>query len=488
MKKELEINLNNKPLPCDLEIEKLLLGAYIESNNDSRNEVLKIITKDSFYDVAHQKIFEVLTFMSEHFIDIDIITVCHNLKSFGYLDEVGNEIYISELSDRLATSKHIITYAAIVQEYYITRKIIEVCSKMSDLAYNKTVNLDELISNFETEIKSLQEKAETSLPNEKRNLVNNVLKSIEQISLNNCNKNIYKTCLNYLDNIITLMPNEIIYLAGPPKSAKTKILIKLMDKLIEQYSNELNIYWCCMEDPAEKIIRNRMSIHTGIKDEKILGLEGHISKEEYNLLQETKQILDNNQFVEYIDYPMHIDNIYRNYTAFVKKDKMNILIIDNFNICVGMLYTKQTQIEKEEYIASKIQHLNSYLKHKGYKSIVIIVDHLRKDLELKLEYGYRPSTRDLKGSERKYAILTQLILVNRPGKYRDLLAEESLAPDIEINGVMWKRKDLLAGPDSEGLIILERTEARNGNDQGENVISRIYAKINTMQFIDIKNL
>jgi replicative DNA helicase len=252
MKKELEINLNNKPLPCDLEIEKLLLGAYIESNNDSRNEVLKIITKDSFYDVAHQKIFEVLTFMSEHFIDIDIITVCHNLKSFGYLDEVGNEIYISELSDRLATSKHIITYAAIVQEYYITRKIIEVCSKMSDLAYNKTVNLDELISNFETEIKSLQEKAETSLPNEKRNLVNNVLKSIEQISLNNCNKNIYKTCLNYLDNIITLMPNEIIYLAGPPKSAKTKILIKFMDKLIEQYSNELNIYWCCMEDPAEK--------------------------------------------------------------------------------------------------------------------------------------------------------------------------------------------------------------------------------------------
>lgn len=488
MKKEQNINLINETLPHDLEVEKLLLGAYIESDYDSRNIVLKIITKDSFYYEIHQKIFEVLVSMTEQFMDIDIITLCYNLKLFGYLEDVGNEVYISQLSNRLVTAKHIISYAAIIQEYYITRKIIELCYRMSNLAYSKSINIDELITNFDTEIKLLQEKAESSLPNEKKNLVNNVLKNIENIQSNGTNKNIYKTLLNYLDNIITLMPNEIIYLAGPPKSAKTKILIKLMDKLIEQYSNELNIFWCCMEDPAEKIIRNRMSIHTGIKDEKILGLEGHITKEEYELLQNTKKIIDNNQFVEYRDYPMHIDNIYRDYSGYVKKEKMNILIIDNFNICVGMLHTKQTPTEKEEYIASKIQHLNSYLKHKGYKSIVIIVDHLRKDLELKLEFGYRPSTRDLKGSERKYAILTQLILINRPGKYRDLLTDESFAPDIEINGKMWKRKDLLAGPDSEGLIILERTEARNGSDQGDSVISRIYAKINTMQFIDLKNL
>lgn len=488
MKKEQNIDYFGKIPPHDLNIEKQLLGAYIESNYDTRNIVLKIITKDSFYDTSHQKIFEVLTSMSEEFMDIDIITLSHQLKLFGYLEEIGSEIYVCNLVNMIATSKHIVTHATIIQELYITRKIIELCHRITLLAYDKTLNIEGLITTFDTEIKSLQEKAETSLPNEKKNLVNDVLKNIENIQLKGINENIYKTTLSYLDNIINTMPNEIVYLAGPPKSAKTKVLIKYMDKLIEQYSNELNIFWCCMEDPAEKIIRNRMSIHTGIKDEKILGLEGHITKEEYELLQNTKKIIDNNQFVEYRDYPMHIDNIYRDYSGYVKKEKMNILIIDNFNICTGMLHTKQTPTEKEEYVASKIQHLNAYLKHKGYKSTVIVVDHLRKDLELKLEFGYRPSTRDLKGSERKYAILTQLILINRPGKYRDLLTDESFAPDIEINGKMWKRKDLLAGPDSEGLIILERTEARNGNDQGENVISRIYAKINTMQFIDLKNL
>jgi hypothetical protein len=152
-------------------------------------------------------------------------------------------------------------------------------------------------------------------------------------------------------------------------------------------------------------------------------------------------------------------------------------------MCTDLEYSIKNQTDREIKVASKIQSLGAHLKHMGYNSCIFVVDHLKKEIELGLEYGFRPSTKDLKGSERKYAILTQLILINRPGKNRQLIDEERDSPPIEINGKKIKRTDLL-----DHLIILERTEARNGKDTGESIISRIYSEISTMQFKNLKLL
>lgn len=469
--------------PQDNEIEKSLLGAFIIADNDTRNSIIKIITYESFYNPSNAIIFEVLINMYDNNEAIDLLTLSYKLRQQGKLDEIGGEVYLVDLTERVVTHHHAPNHATIIQELYITREIISLTIEIQRLAFQKTVGLDHLIGTFERKIKELVEKAEKSLPNEKKNLVNDVLMSIGKMITNGSNNAIYRTGDSVYDNIINCMVGEIIFLAGPPKSAKTKSLIVYMHLLIQKYKDELNILWYCMEDPSDKIIRNRLSIETGIADEKIMGLEGHLTTEEYNSLKEAGKVIENSAFLDYKDYPETIDNIYRNYKSFVKKDKMNILIIDNFNMCTDLEYSIKNQTDREIKVASKIQSLGAHLKHMGYNSCIFVVDHLKKEIELGLEYGFRPSTKDLKGSERKYAILTQLILINRPGKNRQLIDEERDSPPIEINGKKIKRTDLL-----DHLIILERTEARNGKDTGKSIISRIYSEISTMQFKNLKLL
>jgi len=81
-----------------------------------------------------------------------------------------------------------------------------------------------------------------------------------------------------------------------------------------------------------------------------------------------------------------------------------------------------------------------------------------------------------------------LVVVNKPGEYPDLVAEESKAPDIKINGKFWKRKDILNANNGFGLIILEKTTARKSGRTNENKFARFYSCIDKMRYINFEEI
>jgi replicative DNA helicase len=474
--------------PHDYDTEKAVLGALlIGTSSDVINQVARIITYDSFYRPEHGIVFKAIMRLHERFSPIDLLTVMHEITNTGK-DKDVDAVFLSELTDRVATSQNIIVHSMIIQEHYITRQIISLCHKMLKMSYDRSVSVNVLINEFEKEIKALEEKAKQSIPDSNANLVTSVINNLMKIKEHG-NSDIFITGNKEIDKVLKIMPNEIIFLAGAPKSAKTKTLIYIMDSLLLRYKDKLNVKWNSMEDPKEKVVRNRISIHTGIPDEILQGLSGHLTTEHLNLINEVSHKVDNEGYLEYNDIPKTIEELCSDFRSFVKKDKMNIMIIDNFNICTDNCHQVNTT-DKEIHVASKITSLNMHLKNNGYKACIIVVDHLKKEQldKSNLESGRRPNTSHLKGSERKYATLTQLLLINRPGKYRDVLDQEINSPDIYINGKPWKRIDLLAAKDSSGLIIIEKTEARNQSDVGDDVIARLYINISKMWFRNLYDI
>lgn len=472
--------------PQDVSMEKAVLGALlIDGNMDVFNVVSKIVTEDSFYTENHRIIFSALKRLHDRFAPVDLLTVSHEIKTIGKKDFV-DDLYLTELTDVVATSFHVESHAMVVQELFIRREIIKLCHRIITTAHDNHIKLDAVINSFEREIKVLEEKTKEVFPDENKQLVRSVINNIIKIKDGGFNSDLFIVGNNEIDKVIKIMPGEIIFLAGAPKSAKTKVLIYIIDSLVNRYKEKLNIKWNSMEDPKDKVIRNRISMHTSIPDETLQGIHGHLTSDHIRLIQEVTSKIDNDGYLEYNDVPKTIDDICSDFRSFVKKDRMNILVIDNFNICTDLCHHANTT-DREIYVSSKITHLNAHLKSNGYKCCTIVVDHLKKEQldKSNKDSGRRPSTAHLKGSERKYATLTQLLLINRPGKYRDIVDEESKAPDILINGTYWKRKDILARNDSSGLILIEKTESRNSADTGDDVVARLYVKINTMNF---KNL
>ena len=477
--------------PSDIDSEKSLLAALMIDpyREGVLSVIVNILTFESFFYNRHAIIYQAIMSLYDRNIEIDLITIAHELRKVNKLDEIGSEIYLTELTDCAMNSIHAVRHAMIIQELYISREIIHLCSDVQKKAFSKNMDIDELIKMFEKRIKALEEKAKHSLPNRKTNLVKSVIAKIIEIKDTGVNNDIIKTGNYQLDKILTLMPNEIIFIAGPPKSTKTTTMIFGVHSMIKLNQDKVNILWYCMEDAVEDVTKCRLSIECGVSRKSMDGTSGYLTSDQIALIKQSEPVLDND-FIELVDRPSDVETIARHFKTFVKKNTTNILIIDNYNMCVARVNHLKTPTEKESYVADQIQSVMSYLKSEGYKCICIVIDHLNKELQDKanIKDGYRPRTSNLKGSERKHAILTQLVLVNKPGEYPDLVSEEAKAPDVKINGKYHKRKDLLNSDDGWGLIILEKTTARKTGRTIENKFARFYSHIDTMRYINFNEI
>ena len=82
--------------------------------SDAYSQVCDLLTPDSFYDPANQKIYRAITELGVAQQPIDMLTVTRQLRADGVLDEVGGPLHISELTANVASAAHIEYHARIV--------------------------------------------------------------------------------------------------------------------------------------------------------------------------------------------------------------------------------------------------------------------------------------------------------------------------------------------------------------------------------------
>ena len=90
--------------PQAIDLEEAVLGALMLEKSPL-NDVIDIIHQpEIFYKEAHQKIYAAIQDLFSSSESIDILTVTQKLKSNGDLESVGGAFYISQLTNRVASS------------------------------------------------------------------------------------------------------------------------------------------------------------------------------------------------------------------------------------------------------------------------------------------------------------------------------------------------------------------------------------------------
>ena len=128
---------------------------------------------------------------------IDILTVTEELKRTEALDEAGGALYITQLTDRVASAAHLEFHARIVAQKYIQRELIRVSSEIQSKAFDDTIDVDELLDFSEAQLFEIAEgniKRETTRINL---LIKDAIHQIEEASKREDNLSgvpgIYKT-------------------------------------------------------------------------------------------------------------------------------------------------------------------------------------------------------------------------------------------------------------------------------------------------------
>jgi len=137
--------------PQAVDLEEAVLGALMLEKN-AVNDAIDILKPESFYKDAHQRIYAAIQALFTESQPVDILTVTAKLRQNGELDLVGGPYYISQLTNRVASSANVEYHARIISQKHIMRELIRISSETIRDAYEETSDVFDLMDQTEGEL------------------------------------------------------------------------------------------------------------------------------------------------------------------------------------------------------------------------------------------------------------------------------------------------------------------------------------------------
>lgn len=209
--------------PHNLEAELSIIGG-IMVEPESLDLVVDTISAEDFYKQAHRKIYQAIIELHGKSQPVDIITVSNHLSHKKELESIGGASTLAEILNQVPAAINLKSYATIVKEKSVLRKLISTNTEIMNEAYDQNYeNLDEFIDQVEAKVFKLTEEKET-----KSNLViakDLVKSSIDKLTeLSSKNQEITGVASGFktLDKMTAgFHPGDLVIIAARPSMGKT---------------------------------------------------------------------------------------------------------------------------------------------------------------------------------------------------------------------------------------------------------------------------
>lgn len=213
--------------PQNVDAEMSLIGAIL-IDEDVLADVTEIVKPRDFYDRRHETIFDAMTLLFEKRKPVDLLTLTDQLKKKKTLEEVGGSSYLAELTNYVPTAAHAATYAEMVAQSAIRRRLIKVSGEIAELGYDEDFMVQELLERAEAELFSVSEQ---NTKQDLASLESILLESFDRLEELHRNKGQLrgvKTGYRDLDNMTAgLQRSDLIILAARPAMGKTTLVTNL---------------------------------------------------------------------------------------------------------------------------------------------------------------------------------------------------------------------------------------------------------------------
>lgn len=282
--------------PQNLDAEMSLIGAIL-IDEDVLADVAEIVKAGDFYDKRHQMVFASMINLFEHHKPVDLLTLTDELKKKGHIDDTGGPAYLTELTNYVPTAAHASTYADMVAQKAVRRRLIKASADITELGYKEEHSVQELLEQAEKELFSVSDQ---SLKQDLVSVESILLENFDRLEELHKNKGMIrgvKTGYRDLDNMTAgLQRSDLIILAARPSMGKTTLVTNLAYNVAT--INKQSVLFFSLEMSKEQLIDRMLADVSGVDAWNIR--TGNLSDDDFNKLSEASG--------EIAEAPIYIDD------------------------------------------------------------------------------------------------------------------------------------------------------------------------------------
>jgi replicative DNA helicase len=283
------------------ELERAVLGGLM-LETERYDNVRLVISHADFQGKDHQSIFESMGDLVNAGKPLDPITVADRLDSKNLLTRAGGKNYLIELASSSPSAANLETYAELIRQKSISRKLMKINSEIAELIVNpQGKDASGLLDEAESKIFSLNDEAERTSTNI-QTLENLIEKSIDRLNeLSQSGSSLIGFSSGFKDlNKQTqgLQRGDLIVVAGRPSMGKTSFAMNIAENFLLNEDVKGGVLVFSLEMPGESLTTRLLASHAKINQQNVRSAS--LSNEEL------KRFMDSSSKLR--ELPLYIDD------------------------------------------------------------------------------------------------------------------------------------------------------------------------------------
>ena len=455
--------MQNKKIPNDPELEEVVLGGMLITQQGVSEFVEVVKGTNIFYNSKNALIYDAILSLYKSSQAVDLMTVRSELQKTGKLKEAGGGSYLVELTEKVSSSAHMQYHAMLLMQLYVKRKSIEVGNTLADNAYDEDTDIFELLDSSYKELDKVSDWLSIKQPKEIGDYLTEVLKpKSERAGVPTAVRDINLKLNGYQQSDLTII-------AGRPAMGKTAYAL---NDALHQARLGYPVGIFSLEMSARQLTARLFANYAGIDSNKLAF--GTLSQSEYDVAAGLRSSFS--KLPLYIDDEPYLSLLSLKIKAkkWVREKKVKIIYIDYLQLINNNLKGRT----RDQEISEISRTLKGLAKELDIP--IIALSQLSRTVETRGDK--RPMLSDLRESGAIEQDADNVLFLYRPEYYGIPQWEDNTPTTNEVEVIISKFRNGTTG----GIIAGCQLQYMRFFERGGNVSMNIHQE-NNLPKIDPKN-
>lgn len=259
--------LMKRVLPHSMEAEQSVIGAML-MDKEAIVSASEIVLPNDFYHNQYGIMFEAMTELFNEGKPVDLVTLQDRLKEKDVPEEVSSIEVFKEILSAVPTSANVKSYANIVREKSVLRKLIRVNEGIANSCYAGNEPLEAILAETEKSIFNLLQARNSGEFVPIRQVALNVLEKIEMASKTQGTVTGIPTGFIDLDYKTSgMQPSDFVLIAARPSMGKTAFVLNLVDHVAVKKSLPCMVF--SLEMSKEQLVNRMLAMESNVDSQKL---------------------------------------------------------------------------------------------------------------------------------------------------------------------------------------------------------------------------